>query len=116
MPSSCNTREHTRIEPKPDAANKGTLLWPTASPVRLCLPSATVRRMLIGLAMGATIIAIVVSPWGKQPGAHFNPAVTFTFYRLRKVALWDAVFHRAAQLLGMSRRSGPDPTAPARYV
>jgi glycerol uptake facilitator-like aquaporin len=40
--------------------------------------------MLMGLAMGATIIAIVLSPWGKQSGAHFNPAVTFTFYRLRK--------------------------------
>jgi aquaporin Z len=56
--------------------------------------------MLMGLAMGATIIAIVLSPWGKQSGAHFNPAVTFTFYRLRKVALWDAVFYCAAQLLG----------------
>ncbi len=31
---------------------------------------------------------------------HFNPAVTITFYRLRKVALWDAVFYCAAQLLG----------------
>ena len=56
--------------------------------------------MLMGLAMGATILAIVLSPWGKQSGAHFNPAVTFTFYRLRKVALWDAVFYCAAQLLG----------------
>jgi len=26
------------------------------------------------LAMGATIMAIVLSPWGKQSGAHFNPA------------------------------------------
>ena len=29
-----------------------------------------------------------------------NPAVTFTFYRLRKVAWWDAVFYCAAQLSG----------------
>ena len=62
--------------------------------------SDAVRRQLMGLAMGATIIAIVLSPWGKQSGAHFNPAVTFTFYRLRKVAKWDAVFYCAAQLLG----------------
>jgi aquaporin Z len=54
----------------------------------------------MGLAMGATIIAIALSPWGKQSGAHFNPALTLTFYRLDKVALWDAVFYCAAQLPG----------------
>jgi aquaporin Z len=77
-----------------------TLLWHPGSPIQRHLPSDAVRRMLMGLAMGATIIAIVLSPWGKQSGAHFNPAVTFTFYRLRKVALWDAVFYCAAQMLG----------------
>jgi aquaporin Z len=56
--------------------------------------------MLMGVGMGATIIAIVLSPWGKQSGAHFNPAVTFTFCRLGKVAWWDAVFYCAAQFLG----------------
>jgi aquaporin Z len=54
----------------------------------------------MGLAIGATIIAIIVSPWGKQSGAHFNPAVTFTFHRLGKVALWDTVFYCATQFLG----------------
>jgi aquaporin Z len=77
-----------------------TLLWHPASPIERHLPSETVRRMLMGLAMGTTIMAIVLSPWGKQSGAHFNPAVTFTFYRLRKVARWDAVFYCAAQLFG----------------
>jgi aquaporin Z len=82
------------------ACTVATLLWHPASPIQPRLPSDAVRRMLMGLAMGATIIAIVLSPWGKQSGAHFNPAVTFTFYRLRKMALWDAVFYCAAQLLG----------------
>jgi aquaporin Z len=77
-----------------------TLLWHPASPLQPHLPSDAVRRMLMGLAMGATIIAIVLSPWGQQSGAHFNPAVTFTFYRLQKVALWDAVFYCVSQLLG----------------
>src|SRR5580658_6059621 len=77
-----------------------TLLRHPASPVQPHLATDTLRRMLMGLAMGATIIAIVLSPWGKRSGAHFNPAVTFTFYRLRKVALWDAVFYCAAQFLG----------------
>jgi aquaporin Z len=54
----------------------------------------------MGMGMGASIIAIVLSPWGKQSGAHFNPAVTFTFYRLGKVASWDAAFYSSAQFLG----------------
>src|SRR5258708_34719204 len=74
-----------------------TLLWHPASPLQRYLPSDTVRRMLMGLAMGATIVAIVLSPWGQQSGAHFNPAVTFAFYRLGKVASWDAVFYCARQ-------------------
>jgi len=77
-----------------------TLLWHPASPIQRYLPNDAVRRIWMGLAMGASVIAIVLSPWGKQSGAHFNPAVTFTFYRLRKVALWDAVFYCGAQLLG----------------
>jgi aquaporin Z len=77
-----------------------TLLWHPASPIQQFLASDSVRRMLMGLAMCLTIIAIVLSPWGKQSGAHFNPALTFTFYRLKKVALWDAVFYCTAQLLG----------------
>jgi aquaporin Z len=130
MPSNSNTRERPRIEPKTDkgtlsaadslclhwpeylmeageaglylfsACTVATLLWHPASPVQQSLPSDAVRRMLMGLAMGATIIAIVRSPWGKQSGAHFNPAVTITFYRLGTAALWDAVFYCAAQLLG----------------
>lgn len=77
-----------------------TLLWHPVSPIQGHLPNDTVRRILMGLAMGSTIIAIVLSPWGKQSGAHFNPAVTFAFYRLKKVAPWDAAFYCTMQLLG----------------
>jgi aquaporin Z len=77
-----------------------TLLWHPESPIHRYFPNPAGRRMLMGSAVSATIVAIVLSPWGKQSGAHFNPAVTFTFYRLRKMALWDAVFYCAAQLFG----------------
>src|SRR5262245_58232756 len=77
-----------------------TLLWHPASPVQRYLPSDVVRRMLMGSAVGATILALVVSPWGKQSGAHVNPAITLTFYRLGNVALWDAVFYCAVQFIG----------------
>jgi hypothetical protein len=54
----------------------------------------------MGLVMGATAIAIVMSPWGKRSGGHFNPAITFTFYRLGKVEFWDAWLYVIAQFLG----------------
>jgi aquaporin Z len=76
------------------------LLFHPASPVVKDLPDEFYRRALTGIAMGLTAIAIIHSPWGKQSGAHLNPAVTLTFFRLGKVAPWDAVFYVTAQFLG----------------
>lgn len=77
-----------------------TLLQHPTSPVRHFIASAALRRLVYGVAMGAMVIAIILSPWGKQSGAHFNPAVTFTFYRLGKMYFWDALFYGAGQFLG----------------
>jgi len=77
-----------------------TLLWHPASPLQAYLRNDAVRRMLMGAGMGASIILIVHSPWGKQSGAHFNPAVTLAYCRLGKVASWDALFYCASQLVG----------------
>src|SRR5437667_10667432 len=76
------------------------LLWDPNSPIPRMIPSETVRRMLTGIAMGSTAIALVFSPLGKRSGAHFNPAVTLTFWRLGKVKNWDAVFYVIAQFIG----------------
>jgi aquaporin Z len=54
-----------------------TLLQHPASVMREFVSSSLARRALMGLAMGATAIAIVTSPWGKRSGGHFNPAITF---------------------------------------
>jgi aquaporin Z len=70
------------------------------SPVHQAIPAPFVRRMLTGLAMGLTAIAIIYSPWGKQSGAHFNPSVTLTFLRLGKIAPYDALFYIIAQFVG----------------
>jgi len=77
-----------------------TLLQHPASVVRESVSSGLARRALMGLAMGTTAIAIVTSPWGKRSGGHFNPAITFTFYRLGKVEFWDTWFYIIAQFLG----------------
>ncbi len=76
------------------------LLEHPASPLRQALPDALVRRALMGAAMGATLLALVYNRFGKRSGAHYNPAFTFTFWRLGKIAPADAVLYGAAQVLG----------------
>jgi len=78
----------------------GVLLEYPGSPVHQALPNPMLRRVLMGMAMGATAIAIIYSPWGKQSGAHFNPLVTLMFFRLGKVHGWDALFYVVAQFVG----------------
>lgn len=76
------------------------LLYHPASPALRVLPEEFSRRVSMGLAIGLTAIGIIYSPWGKQSGAHLNPAVTLTFFRLGKVGPWDAVFYVVAQFAG----------------
>lgn len=76
------------------------LLEYPASPVHQFLPHATLRRVLIGVAMGVTAIALIYSPIGQRSGAHFNPSVTLTFWRLGKIETWDALFYILFQFLG----------------
>jgi len=70
------------------------------SPVRQAVSSDFLRNLLGGVSMGLTAIAIFYSPWGKQSGAHINPSVTLTFFRLGKIKFWDALFYIAAQFVG----------------
>jgi len=70
------------------------------SPFHQAIANADLRRFLIGVAMGSTAIALIYSPWGKQSGAHMNPAVTLTFYRLGKVKRQDTIFYILFQCLG----------------
>ena len=70
------------------------------SPLHQWIASAFIRRIIIGVGMGLTAIALVYSPWGKQSGAHLNPSVTLTFFRLGKLTQRDAFFYVLAQFVG----------------
>jgi aquaporin Z len=76
------------------------LLEHPSSPVHQAIPDPLLRRVLIGIAMGLTAIGLIYSPLGQRSGAHFNPSVTLTFFRLGKVAPWDAVFYIVFQFVG----------------
>jgi aquaporin Z len=70
------------------------------SPLHDLLSDPTQRRILIGLSMGLTAIGLIYSPWGKRSGAHLNPAVTVTFFRLGKITSRDALGYVIAQFVG----------------
>ena len=76
------------------------LIYHPGSPAGQGIESPILRRFLMGLAMGVTAVAVIYSPWGRRSGAHLNPAVTLTFWRLGKIAGWDAAFYVGAQFLG----------------
>ncbi|MEI6327711.1 MAG: aquaporin [Pseudanabaena sp. ELA645] len=70
------------------------------SPIHQAIADPLLRRFLIGILMGSIAIAIIYSPWGKRSGAHINPAVTLTFWRLGKIRPLDAGCYILAQALG----------------
>jgi aquaporin Z len=76
------------------------LLEHPTSPVHQALPHSILRRVLFGIAMGMAAIGIIYSPLGQRSGAHFNPAVTLSFFRLGKVKFSDAAFYCGAQFVG----------------
>jgi len=78
----------------------GVILFHPSSPITRSVASDPVRRTLMGIAMAATAIAIIFSPFGKRSGAHINPAVTLTYFRLGKIEPWDAAFYTLFQFIG----------------
>ena len=76
------------------------LLFHPSYPLLRLIPSAALRRIGMGAAMGGTAIGIIHSPMGKRSGAHFNPSITLTYLRLGKIARWDAIFYVLFQFLG----------------
>lgn len=76
------------------------LLEHPAARVHQAIESPFTRRLLMGLAMGATAICLIRSPFGQRSGAHMNPSVTLAYFALGKVRLWDAVFYVVFQFCG----------------
>lgn len=82
------------------ACTFSVLLFHPASPVSPNIHNDSLKRVLMGVAMGATATAIIFSPLGKRSGAHFNPSVTLTYFRLGKISPWDAAYYIAFQFMG----------------
>ncbi len=78
----------------------GALVFHPGSPIAQVGLPPVAQRGVMGVMMGLTLVTLVYSPWGRRSGAHMNPAVTLTFWRLGKVAPTDALGYIVAQFLG----------------
>ncbi len=78
----------------------GTLLEYPDSPLHRAIGNDFVRTVLMGIAMGLTATLIIYSPMGRLSGAHMNPAVSFTFVRLGKMKMADAMYYTVFQIGG----------------
>src|SRR5215468_1305426 len=57
------------------ACSFGVLLEHPDSPIHRAIGDPLLRRVLMGVAMGTTAIAIIYSPWGGRSGAHLTSAL-----------------------------------------
>jgi len=78
----------------------GTLLEHPASWFNRAIEDPNLRRVLMGVAMGMTAIALICSRFGKRSGAHMNPAVTLTYLRLGRIRALDAAGYVLFQFAG----------------
>jgi aquaporin Z len=76
----------------------GTLLYNKASP--LSALSESTRAFLMGSLVGGATLLIIRSSFGRRTGAHFNPALTLTYFFLGRVHRWDALFYVLSQFAG----------------
>lgn len=76
------------------------LLAHPSSNIHQAVNEPRLRLLLMGLAMGSTLVAIVHSPFGQRSGAHMNPCVTLVYFALGKIAPVDAFFYVLAQFAG----------------
>jgi hypothetical protein len=58
----------------------GTLIYADESPIKSLGLTPELKSVLMGTAIAITTFLIIRSPFGRRSGAHFNPAVTLTFF------------------------------------
>ena len=64
------------------------------------VPGLAGRMAIDGVVLGAVVGLLIISPFGRSSGGHFNSAVTVTLWLLRGLPGRDATAYIAAQLAG----------------
>jgi aquaporin Z len=75
----------------------GTVIYSNASPLS-AVPDSS--RSFLGSVVAGVTFLIIRSPFGRRTGAHFDPALTFTYLFLDRIHPWDAIFYILSQFAG----------------
>ena len=78
----------------------GTFLYGTRSPIHGLPLLQSTKSAFMGIVVAIATLLIIRSPFGRRTGAHFNPALTLTYFCLGRVHPWDAVGYITAQFAG----------------
>lgn len=78
----------------------GTVIYSYDSPLKHWGLSNVGKSFFMGIAVAVTTLAIIRSPFGRRTGAHFNPAITLTYFYLARVHRWDALYYIVSQFAG----------------
>lgn len=70
------------------------------SPLGRALTDSGLRFLVVGIAFGAIVAAIAMSPLGRCSGAHLNPAVTLALWARGHVSRSDLAGYAVAQTSG----------------
>jgi aquaporin Z len=76
------------------------LLESHQSQLNRAIPTGIHRLVIMGVMMGLSALFIFYFSFTSPSGAHINPAVTITFFRLGKIQKWDAMFYIIFQFIG----------------
>ncbi len=76
----------------------GTVIYNNASPLS-AFPYSS-KSFLMGIVVAGVTFLIIRSPFGRRTGAHFNPALTLTYFFLDRIHPWDAIFYILSQFIG----------------
>ncbi|WP_246041216.1 MIP/aquaporin family protein [Streptomyces cadmiisoli] len=75
--------------------------WVIGSPaVSSAIPEVRLQLLAVGAIVGILITGLVLSPLGRQSGAHMNPAISFAMWRLGLLPGAAVVPYTVAQLSG----------------
>jgi glycerol uptake facilitator-like aquaporin len=75
-------------------------LFGPGSALASAVPGMPGRMAIDGVVIGTVVGLLIISPFGRSSGGHFNPAVTVTLWLLRGLPGRDATAYVAAQLAG----------------
>lgn len=77
------------------------------SPMVQFIPDPGWRRLITGFLFGSTGALIALSPFGKESGAHINPAVTLGFWLMGTFRTRDVMGYVLAQITGAALGAVP---------